>query len=132
MMLVLKVAIHCLRLIWDRKNNSPIWPLKILSGLWKSPVWKPEGPLHQKVFREDWWRFIIACVIWKQIWAKINKTSVCETRMPRWQQSQTMAKISKSYILTRPPPGACDVSEVWTTLRWTYSPSLVTVSSPKL
>ena len=26
-----------------------------------------------------------------------------------------------------PPPGACDVSEVWGTHRWTYSPSLVTV-----
>ena len=31
---------------------------------------------------------------------------------PRWQQMQNMAKISKSYILTRPIPGACDVSEV--------------------
>ena len=30
-----------------------------------------------------------------------------------------------------PPPGACDVNEVWGTHRWTYSPSLVTVSSPK-
>ena len=32
----------------------------------------------------------------------------------------------------RPTPGACDVSEVWATLRWTYSPSLVTVWPPKL
>ena len=31
-----------------------------------------------------------------------------------------------------PAPGAFDVSEVWATLRWTYSPSLVTVSPPKL
>ena len=30
------------------------------------------------------------------------------------------------------PPGACDVSEVWETLGWTYSPSLVTVWPPKL
>ena len=30
------------------------------------------------------------------------------------------------------PPGACDVSEVWGTQIWTYSPGLVTVSSPKL
>ena len=52
---------------------------------------------------------------------------------PRRQQSPIMAKISKSYILTPPhPPGACDVSEVWATLRWTYSPSLVIVSPPKL
>ena len=49
---------------------------------------------------------------------------------PQWQQSQTMAKISKSYILTL-PPGACDVSEVWATLRWTYSQSLVTVWPPQ-
>ena len=60
-------------------------------------------------------------------------------RCPRRQQSQTMAKISKSYILTLSlplalflPPGACDISEVWATLRWTYSPSLVTVWPPKL
>ena len=32
----------------------------------------------------------------------------------------------------RPTPWACDVSEVWGTHRRTYSPSLVTVSSPKL
>ena len=32
----------------------------------------------------------------------------------------------------RPTPGACDVSDVWGTHRWTYSPSLVTVSSLKL
>ena len=52
---------------------------------------------------------------------------------PRRQQSQNMAKISKSYILTQPhPPGACHVSEVWGTHRWTYSSSLVTSSSPKL
>ena len=33
-----------------------------------------------------------------------------------------------------PPPGACDISEVWATLRWIYSPRLVhvTVSAPKL
>ena len=31
-----------------------------------------------------------------------------------------------------PTPGAWDGSEVWGTFRWTYNPSLVTVSSPKL
>ena len=36
------------------------------------------------------------------------------------------SKISKSYILNQPqPPGACDVSEAWATLRWANSPSLV-------
>ena len=30
-----------------------------------------------------------------------------------------------------PPQGPCDVSEVWRTQRWTYSPSFVTVSSGK-
>ena len=60
------------------------------------------------------------------------RTSVCETRMPRRQQSQNMAKISLSPTFwPAPPPGACDVSEVWGTDRWTYSPSLVTVLSPK-
>ena len=53
---------------------------------------------------------------------------------PRRQQSQNMAKISMSFNLTllAPHPGAWDVSKVWGTKRWTYSPSLVTVSSPKL
>ena len=31
-----------------------------------------------------------------------------------------------------PTPGAFDVSEVWGTHRWTYSPNLVTLSSAKL
>ena len=48
---------------------------------------------------------------------------------PRWQQSQNMAKISKSYILTL-PPGVCDVREEGGAHRWTYSTSLVTWSSP--
>ena len=30
------------------------------------------------------------------------------------------------------PPGACYVSEVWNTVRWTYSPSLVTLGLSKL
>ena len=52
---------------------------------------------------------------------------------PRRQQSQNMEKISKSYVLNpAPTPWACDVSDVWATLRWTYSPSLVTVSPPNL
>ena len=71
----------------------------------------------------------------------LNTSNIIGTRhvfvkqgCPRRQQSPNMAKNSKSYILTppTPPPGAWDVSEVWGTNRWTYSPSLVTVSSPKL
>ena len=54
-------------------------------------------------------------------WMTVQCTNSPETRhvfvkhgCPRRQQSQTMAKISKSYILTPPnPPGACEVSEVW-------------------
>ena len=34
---------------------------------------------------------------------------------PRWQQSQNMAKISKSYILTSPQPQGQFVIEVWGT-----------------
>ena len=38
---------------------------------------------------------------------------VCETRMPpAAKKSQNIAKISKSYILTRPTPGAWGVSEM--------------------
>ena len=56
---------------------------------------------------------------------------VCKTRMLPAATKSQYGKISKSQILT-PPPGACDVSEVWATLRWPYSPSLVTVSPPNL
>ena len=44
---------------------------------------------------------------------------------PQRQQSQNMVK-----SLSR--TGACDVREVWATLRWTYSLSLVIVWPPKL
>ena len=37
-------------------------------------------------------------------------------------------QISKFHILTPPTPGAGDVREVWATLRWTYSLSLVTIN----
>ena len=43
-----------------------------------------------------------------------------------WQKSQ------RPTFWPCPTPGACDVSEMWGTLRWTCSPSLVIVSSPKL
>ena len=36
------------------------------------------------------------------------------------------------YFDHAPSPRACDVSEVWATLRWTNSPRLVTVWPPKL
>ena len=45
------------------------------------------------------------------------------------QQSPNMTKISNS---PPHPLGTWNVSEMWGTFRWTYSPSLVTVSSSKL
>ena len=60
-------------------------------------------------------------------------TGVCETRMP---PAATKSKYGKNLYVQHfdltPPQGACDVSEVWGTHRWSYSPSLVTESSPKL
>ena len=50
---------------------------------------------------------------------------------PRRQQSQTMAKISKSYIFDpAPSPRACDASEVWATIRWTNGSVPVETYSP--
>ena len=63
---------------------------------------------------------------WRSLQCQLDMCS--ETWMPRQQQSQNMANIYKSYILT--PRGARDVSEGWGSNRWTYSPSLFTVSSP--
>ena len=53
-------------------------------------------------------------------------------RFPWRQQSENMAKFLSPTFWPRPTPGACDVSGGWATFRWTYSPSLVTVSQPKL
>ena len=47
---------------------------------------------------------------------------------PWWQQSQTMEKSQVLHFDPALPPGACDVSEVWVILRWSYRPSLVTVT----
>ena len=47
------------------------------------------------------------------------------------QQSQNMVKNLQVLHFDLPNPGTCDVSEVWGTHIWTYSPILVTVSSPK-
>ena len=65
---------------------------------------------------------------------KLQKLDMClwntdapgDNKVKIWQKS-----LSPSFY-PAPPPGAWDVSEVWGTLRWTYSPGLVTVSSPKL
>ena len=62
-----------------------------------------------------------------------NKTCVYETRMPPAVTKSNMAKISKSYILTPPQPQGHVMSvKCKEPIDETYSPSLVTVSSPKL
>ena len=50
---------------------------------------------------------------------------------PQRQQSQNMIKYLSPTFWPYPTPGACDISEVWATLRWTSSPSLVTLSPSK-
>ena len=56
---------------------------------------------------------------------------VCETQMPPAATKSKYGKISKSQILTPPQtPGSCDVSEVWGTLWWSYSPSLILYDHP--
>ena len=44
---------HSLLDWFEIEKKLPIGPIKIQSGLWKSPLWKPERPVHQKVFHED-------------------------------------------------------------------------------
>ena len=48
---------------------------------------------------------------------------------PAAKKSKIWQNLSKSYILTLPP---YDIRVEWAILRWTYSPSLVTVSPIKL
>ena len=49
-----------------------------------------------------------------------NWTCVCETWMLLTTTKSKCGKIYKSHIMTA-PQGAGDVSEVWATLRWTYT-----------
>ena len=46
------------------------------------------------------------------------------TYAPNGNKLNTYGKILKVlHFDPAPPPGACDVSEVWVTHRWTYSPN---------
>ena len=56
---------------------------------------------------------------------------LCETRFPRWQQCQNMAKSVILQIDPAPPPGVCGISDMWAIRRWALIPSMVTVSSSK-
>ena len=77
------------------------------------------------VFEKQYFKYEVSVIAKVKVFF-LPRTHRQETRQvfvkhgcPRRQQSQNMAK---SYIFTPPnPPGACDVSEVWATLRWTYS-----------
>ena len=79
--------------------------------------------LHQKLWKAETVSIYTYC--WKlDVFVKHG--------CPRWQQSQNIAKSLSPTFWPLPTPGACDVSDVWATLRWTCSPSLVTVSPLKL
>ena len=64
----------------------------------------------------------------------MRKLDMCfwNTDAPGSNKVKIWQKSLSPIFWPRPTPGAWDVSEVWGTLRWTYSPSLFTVSSPKL
>ena len=51
---------------------------------------------------------------------------------PRRQQSQIWQKSLSPIFWPAPSPGACHARKMWGTNKWTYSPSLVTISSSKL
>ena len=63
-----------------------------------------------------------------------NNLHMClwNTDAPGGNKVKLWQKSLSPTIWPRSTPGGWDVSEVWGTLKWTYSPSLVTVSSPKL
>ena len=107
------------------------------------------------LFRRAWKLWKIQPLIWP--WPDIlSHISIAKPSSNYWQHVRSIASVCKldmclwhtdasgdnnfkirqkslSYILTpASPPGAGDVSEVWGTHRWTYSPSLVTKSWLKL
>ena len=104
-------------LTWDILSSiSPNWVVMFLY-------------FHRMVFTFLSWLDLLGAALAFRI-SILTRHVFVKHGCPRRQQNQNMAKISKSYILTLPPtqpPGACDVSEVWGTNRWLYSPSLVTV-----
>ena len=64
----------------------------------------------------------------------LQKLDMClwNTDAPGGKKVKIWQKSLSPTFWPHPTPGEWDVSEVWGPLRWTYSPSLVTVSSPKL
>ena len=62
----------------------------------------------------------------------INKMCLWNTDVPDGNQVKIWLNLLDLYFDPARPLGEYDVSEVWETLRWTYSPNLVTVSPPKL
>ena len=107
-----------LRLIWDRKKKLPIGPIKIQSGLWKSPLWKPKTPVHQKVFREDWVTTAIQLVWLNQL---------IGTQPSHYSQSCVIKRTCSKYywVQYRYELARCwswmmyliDLSEIW--IQWT-------------
>ena len=64
--------------------------------------------------------------------SSLNKTCLWNTDAPAARKSNYGKNLQVLHFDPAPPPVACDVGQVWATLRWTYSPSLVTVWPPKL
>ena len=72
------------------------------------------------------WSYKLAVLWYQQDMCLWNTDATGSNKVKIWQKSLS------PIFRPRPPPGAFDVSEVWGIHRWTYSPNLVTVSSPKL
>ena len=60
---------------------------------------------------------------------KLDMTVFLRHGYHRRQQRQNLQVLHFDHA---PPTGVWDISDVWGTNKWTYSPSLVTVSLPKL
>ena len=59
--------------------------------------------------------------------SRMYEKCVCETQMPQVAKCKIWKNLEVSHFYSSPTPRACDRSKVWATLRWTYSPSFVTV-----
>ena len=117
-----------------RKNTCDIFPL----GSMRNLVLETGVMSHFWKFDEEY--LCHTKKHWASIGRQISQMQIhlwtrhvfVKHRCPQWQQSQNMAKSQSPTFWPHPTPRGMWYQWVWATLRWTYSPSLVTVSPPIL
>ena len=113
-------------------RGNPIWVSKICNsrrGLPRCGCWTQGW--DSWVPPATWW--LITFLLLSKCTKSTTKLDMClwNTDAPSGDKVKLCQKSLSPTFWPRPTPGACNVSEAWATLKWTYSPSSVTVWPPK-